>query len=53
MIPVARFYPLMFILLGVLVLVIPRLAAQENWPAMIQTLKQQVRSNRGDENLRN
>ena len=43
----------MFILLGVLVLVIPRLAAQENWPAVIQTLKQQVRSNQGDENLRN
>ncbi len=43
----------MVTLLGVLVLVIPRLAAQENWPAVIQTLKQQVRSNQGDENLRN
>ena len=43
----------MVTLLGVLVLVIPRLAAQENWPAVIQTLKQQVRSNQGDEKLRN
>ncbi len=43
----------MFILLGVLVLAIPPLAAQENWPAVIKTLKQQVRSNRGDEKLRN
>ena len=29
------------------------LAAQENWPATIQTLKQQIRSNPGDKNLRN
>ncbi len=43
----------MFILLGVLVLVIPSLVAQENWPATIKRLQQQVRSNRGNENLRN
>jgi len=35
------------------VLVIPPLSAQENWPAAIQALKEQVRSNRGDENARN
>ena len=34
-------------------LVIPPLSAQENWPAAIQALKEQVRSNRGDENARN
>ncbi len=34
-------------------LAIPRLEAQEDWSAVILTLKQQVRSNRGDENLRN
>ena len=50
--PVTRFYLLMFILLGVLLLSISGLEAQENWPAVIQTLEQQVRSNRGDENLR-
>ena len=43
----------MVTLFGVLVLVIPPLAAQENWPAAIQALEQQVRSNRGDENARN
>ena len=50
---VTRFFPLIFILLGVLVMAILPLAAQEHWPAVIQTLKQQVRSNRGDESLRN
>jgi len=35
------------------VLVILPLAAQEDWPAAIQLLKKQVRSNRGDENARN
>ncbi len=50
---VTRFYPLILTLLGVLVLIVPRLAAQENWPAVIQTLKQQIRSNRGDQNLQN
>jgi tetratricopeptide (TPR) repeat protein len=50
---VNRFYPLMLTLLGVLVLIIPRLEAQENWPVVIQTLKQQIRSNRGDQNLKN
>jgi len=50
---VERVYPLIFSLLVLLIVGIPRLAAQENWPAIIQTLKQQVRNNRGDENLRN
>jgi len=40
-------------LLGFLIVGVSILTAQENWSAMIQTLKQQVRSNRGDENLRN
>ncbi len=40
-------------LLGFLMVGVSSLAAQENWSAMIQTLKQQVRNNRGDENLRN
>ena len=43
----------MVTLFGVLVLVIPPLAAQEDWPAAIQLLKKQVRSDRGDENARN
>ena len=51
--PVKRIYPLTFILLGFLTVGVSSLVAQENWPAMIQTLKQQVRSNPGDENLRN
>ena len=50
--PVTRTYLLMFILLGVLLLSNSGLEAQENRPAVIQTLEQQVRSNRGDENLR-
>ena len=50
--PVTRTYLLMFILLGVLLLSNSGLEAQENWPAVIQTLEQQVRSNREDENLR-
>ena len=50
--PVTRTYLLMFILLGVLLLSNSGLKAQENRPAVIQTLEQQVRSNRGDENLR-
>ena len=40
-------------LLGFLIVDVSILTAQENWSAMIQTLKQQVHSNRGDENLRN
>ncbi|MFB3079243.1 MAG: hypothetical protein ACE1Y4_14690, partial [Lysobacterales bacterium] len=51
--PVKRFYPLTFIFLGFLTVGVSSLVAQENWPAMIQTLKQQVRSNPGDKNLRN
>ena len=51
--PVKGFYPLTLIVLGVLLLSVSGLGAQENWPAIIRTLKQQVRSNRGDENLRN
>ncbi|MEE8234951.1 MAG: hypothetical protein V3R11_01955, partial [Nitrospirales bacterium] len=51
--PLTRLYPLMVTLFGVLVLVIPPLAAQEDWPAAIQALEKQVRSNRGDENARN
>jgi len=51
--PVTRFYPLTFILLGVLVLGIPSLVAQDNWPATIKRLKQQVRSYPRDKNLRN
>ena len=50
---VKRFYPLIFTLLGFLIVGVSSLAAQENWPAIIRTLKQQVRSNPGDENLRN
>ena len=50
---VKRFYLLIFSLLGILMLVIPRLEAQENWPVVIQTLKQQIRSNPGDQNLQN
>ncbi len=48
-----RFYPSIFILLGCLIVGVSGLAAQENWPAVIQTLKQQIRSNRGDPDLRN
>ncbi len=51
--PFKRYYPLTCMLLGFLMVAIPRLEAQEDWPAVIQTLQQQVRSNRGDENLRN
>ena len=51
--PDKRFYPLTFILLGAPLLSVSGLGAQENWPAIIRTLKQQVRSNPGDEKLRN
>jgi tetratricopeptide (TPR) repeat protein len=48
-----RFCPSIFILLGCLIVGVSGLAAQENWPAVIQTLKQQIRSNPGDQNLQN
>ena len=50
--PATRFQPLSFILLGLLVLVSPSLVAQQNWPAAIKGLQQQIRSNPGEKNLR-
>ncbi len=50
--PATRFHPLSFILLGVLALGIPSLVAQQNWPAAIKGLQQQLRSSPRDKNLR-
>ncbi len=50
--PATRFHPFSFILLGLLALGLPSLVAQENWPAAIKGLQQQLRSSPRDKNLR-
>ncbi len=50
--PATRFHPLSFLLLGLLMLGLPSLVAQQNWPAAIKGLQQQLRSKPRDKNLR-
>ena len=50
--PATRFHPLSFLLLGLLMLGLPSHVAQQNWPAAIKGLQQQLRSKPRDKNLR-